>query len=582
MSHARSHSSADHAAPHLPASPSAAPAAPGKQPLTLAGAAAPLQAAGRAPGAPIASDAVAGAPRGGEGTPLPPALRARMEAALGADFSRVRVHEGAHVAALGARAYAEGTDLHFAPGAYRPDAPEGQELIGHELAHVAQQAEGRVTAARQAHGVAVNDDPALEDEATERGIRAARGEATGGGAAAGGASSPARILQCFGLPPLVDLAGPIEAATLVPQIAAWLEPMQGAAELRAARLTVAAAPLGAPLRLGDHELTLTEAHRATVQDAIRRRVMERVGAVRAPLAAQLAAAHDAPARRAIQDQLRAAARPFLDELRDPAQPGARFQHPDPAVQREVLAALTLDGEGHAEAELADQAAHGDAGPRDRARATAHLPTGAWCGAFAYTQQHGAGLSEQARAAMHSTGPHQGIDSFLDYEDARRVVWTGAQWQPVRDYHSARASLRRLTRTPQTPTPITPGSVAAPQGLDLQPGDLVLIDNYRGTYADHIAQCRSYDPATGMLETIGGNEGGGDGRVAASAAPRDLNANPAAQTVPGRGKPSRVYAYGRFSIVDYEIHTYLPAMPADPYESPEAMAARRAGPPRARS
>jgi hypothetical protein len=71
-------------------------------------------------------------------------------------------------------------------------------------------------------------------------------------------------------------------------------------------------------------------------------------------------------------------------------------------------------------------------------------------------------------------------------------------------------------------------------------------------------------------------------VAASAAPRDLNANPAAQTVPGRGKPSRVYAYGRFSIVDYEIHTYLPAMPADPYESPEAMAARRAGPPRARS
>jgi hypothetical protein len=71
MSHARSHSSADHAAPHLPASPSAAPAAPGKQPLTLAGAAAPLQAAGRAPGAPIASDAVAGAPRGGEGTPLP-------------------------------------------------------------------------------------------------------------------------------------------------------------------------------------------------------------------------------------------------------------------------------------------------------------------------------------------------------------------------------------------------------------------------------------------------------------------------------------------------------------------------------
>ena len=45
---------------------------------------------------------------------------------------------------------------------------------------------------------------------------------------------------------------------------------------------------------------------------------------------------------------------------------------------------------------------------------------------------------------------------------------------------------------------------------------------------------------------------------------------------GYNKPSRVHAYGRFSIVDYEVHTYLRAMPADPTESPEAMAARRGG------
>lgn len=122
----------------------------------------------------------------------------------------------------------------------------------------------------------------------------------------------------------------------------------------------------------------------------------------------------------------------------------------------------------------------------------------------------------------------------------------------------------------------PGSGSAPSGLDIQPGDIVLIDNFRGTFADHITQCRSYDSATGQLETIGGNEGSSPGRIAASPRARNLNDNPAAQTVAGDNKPSRVYAYGRFSIVDYEVYTYLPTMPRDPSESPEAMAARRGG------
>jgi hypothetical protein len=147
---------------------------------------------------------------------------------------------------------------------------------------------------------------------------------------------------------------------------------------------------------------------------------------------------------------------------------------------------------------------------------------------------------------------------------------------VHEHHSDRGSPRTLVRLPQTPTPVTPGSVHAPRGLDIQPGDIVLIDNFRGTFADHITQCRSYDSATGQLETIAGNEGSSPGQVSASATPRDLNANPAAQTVTGYDKPSRVYAYGRFSIVDYEVHTYLPTMPPDPFESPEAMAARRGG------
>jgi hypothetical protein len=523
-------------------------------------------------------------PPGGGGAALPDGVRGKMEGSFGADFSQVRIHEGAHAQGLGALAYTQGTDVHFAPGQYQPESPAGQELLGHELAHVVQQSQGRVEATRQAKGVGINDDATLEREADKQGARAARGEpASGGGGAAadarqpvagGGAAAP--VQRFVGVGTGVELQGPIQAAALMGHIAAWVAPMQTVDQLRQARASAQAAQAGAPFRLGEREITMDEPKREAITDAVRRRVMARVVEVRAPFRAQLEAAHDPAARRGVQDQMRTAARPFLDELRGPGQPAARFEA-DPATQREVLAALELDGEGRAEDELADQTANGEAGPRSRARSVGHLPTGAWCGAFTYTQQRGAGLSEEARSAMHFTGPHGGIDAFLDYENRRRAIWTGSMWKLVQDYHGDRGSQRFLHRLPDRPTPVTPGSVSAPQGLDIQPGDIVLIDNARGTFADHITQCRTYDSSTGRLETIAGNEGGGDGRVAASATPRDLNTNPRAETVPdGASKPSRVYAYGRFSIVDYEVHTYLPAMPADPTESPEAMAAREHG------
>ena len=43
-----------------------------------------------------------------------------------------------------ALAYTQGTDIHFAPGQFEPDTSAGQQLLGHELTHVIQQAEGRV------------------------------------------------------------------------------------------------------------------------------------------------------------------------------------------------------------------------------------------------------------------------------------------------------------------------------------------------------------------------------------------------------------------------------------------------------
>jgi ribosomal protein S18 acetylase RimI-like enzyme len=105
------------------------------------------------------------------GKALPQAVLAKMEAAFGADFSAVRVHVGPQASRIGAIAFTTGNDLYFAPGQYQPESIKGQQLIGHELAHVVQQRQGRVRA--PGSGVAVVQDPALEAEADRLGMQAA-------------------------------------------------------------------------------------------------------------------------------------------------------------------------------------------------------------------------------------------------------------------------------------------------------------------------------------------------------------------------------------------------------------------------
>ena len=102
------------------------------------------------------------------GWPLPRDVQAKMEAALGANFSDVRVHVGPEASAIGAIAFTWGSDVHFAPGQYNPHTPHGQFLLGHELAHVVQQRAGRV-ANPFGSGVAVVQDHALEAEADRLG-----------------------------------------------------------------------------------------------------------------------------------------------------------------------------------------------------------------------------------------------------------------------------------------------------------------------------------------------------------------------------------------------------------------------------
>ncbi|MCE9579837.1 MAG: DUF4157 domain-containing protein [Deltaproteobacteria bacterium] len=134
----------------------------------------------------VPAEVFAGIPRGG-GVSVPDATRAKMEASFAMDFGSVRIHEGETARAAGAEAFALGEDLHFAPGAFAPGTPRGDQLIGHELAHVAQQRAGRASVAQGKGGIGLNSDPALEAEADAAGVRAARGERVvlpGGGAAA--------------------------------------------------------------------------------------------------------------------------------------------------------------------------------------------------------------------------------------------------------------------------------------------------------------------------------------------------------------------------------------------------------------
>lgn len=76
------------------------------------------------------------------GEPLTAETRNYFEPRFGADLSRVRVHTDERAArsarAIGAKAYAHGSEVVFAEGMYSPRSEAGRALLAHELAHVMQ------------------------------------------------------------------------------------------------------------------------------------------------------------------------------------------------------------------------------------------------------------------------------------------------------------------------------------------------------------------------------------------------------------------------------------------------------------
>ena len=99
-------------------------------------------------------------------TGMPDNLKSGIESLSGLSMDHVRVHyNSAQPAQLNALAYAQGDDIHIAPGQ--------EQHLPHEAWHVVQQAQGRVRPTMHLKdSVSVNDDAGLEAEADLMGARA--------------------------------------------------------------------------------------------------------------------------------------------------------------------------------------------------------------------------------------------------------------------------------------------------------------------------------------------------------------------------------------------------------------------------
>lgn len=100
----------------------------------------------------------------GPGAPLPTSTLGRLEASFGRALGSIRVHANSRAAlAMGARAFAVGHHIAFAPGELSPGTPDGDRLIAHEVAHVIQQSGGAGVV--QGAGMASHDHEAEADHA---------------------------------------------------------------------------------------------------------------------------------------------------------------------------------------------------------------------------------------------------------------------------------------------------------------------------------------------------------------------------------------------------------------------------------
>jgi hypothetical protein len=124
-------------------------------------------------------------------TGLPDTLKSGIENLSGHSMDDVKVHyNSGKPAQLNALAYAQGSDIHLAPGQERH--------LPHEAWHVVQQKQGRVRPTMQMKGsVGINDDAGLEKEADIMGAKALGASSSGAAPVSASSVSSEKTVQRF-------------------------------------------------------------------------------------------------------------------------------------------------------------------------------------------------------------------------------------------------------------------------------------------------------------------------------------------------------------------------------------------------
>ena len=91
---------------------------------------------------------------------IPNNLAESIQNGFGIDPQAIQLRESSKVAELGAKATAQGNTISFAPGQYNPDSKDGLKVLGHELNHVREQAQGKIKP--NIEGTNIHFDPVHE------------------------------------------------------------------------------------------------------------------------------------------------------------------------------------------------------------------------------------------------------------------------------------------------------------------------------------------------------------------------------------------------------------------------------------
>lgn len=173
------------------------------------------------------------------GEPLPEPERTRMEDAFGADFQAVRIDRSPGPLPFDAYAYTRGDTIRFAPGTYEPSTRRGQELLGHELAHVVQQRQGRVGGGVSLGPVRASVDAGLEREADAMGTAAGNGQTVSAGHVPDAAALSDGVVQMkspyiVGTPNSTSVKHPLSALNdaFKKQLPDYPYPIQNGAQVR--------------------------------------------------------------------------------------------------------------------------------------------------------------------------------------------------------------------------------------------------------------------------------------------------------------------------------------------------------------